>query len=257
LSSFISLFLLSAREQIRNRWIYLSLFFGLLIVFFVLFLSRLALANAGRAVITYGVALIHLVLGVSTAVSCAALLHKDSERRFSFLVLARPVSAIQYVAGRFAGTVAVQMFNWLLMSLALSLATLMVGGVPGGQFWLALFFVLLQVGVLGALGLLFSSVVMPAVAVAAAGAVYVAGASVSDLKFAAVKLGPVTGGLLNGIAAVVPAFERMSYLESAVYGTPVVPAVVFAAFGTAVAWIVACTLGAGWVFERRFRAGGA
>ena len=91
------------RESIREKLLVIALFFGGILMASSYMLSPLAVGARHKIVLDVGLAAISL-LGVLTAVMIGGtLLHKEIERRAIYMVLARPVSRLEYLLGKFWG----------------------------------------------------------------------------------------------------------------------------------------------------------
>src|SRR5450432_1946425 len=115
--------------EIRDKILYGIIIFGLLYIFFMLFLSDLVLhelpmvKSFGLTGIYFFNALIALFLGTTS-------FFKDVDRKVVYFVLSKPVSRAQFLLGKFLGLCLVL----LLTSLILGVAYVSVVSYQGGGF---------------------------------------------------------------------------------------------------------------------------
>ncbi len=180
-----------------------------------------------------------------------SLVFKEIERRTVYTLLANPVRRWQFVSGKFAGLLAVLSLMVVLMYLALALVLLLRGERP----WAlapAVLLILVELAVITAFALLFSSLTNPILAAVWTFAVYVSGHLSWSLLLLREKVpeGP-SRWLCTLFYWLLPNLERLNLKAEVVHQSPLptgfVPLAVLYGLGYAlVVLVLACA-----VFERK------
>ena len=93
------------REAVRNRVLYVLLFFALVLIGTGVLLSTLSYVERERILQDVGLASIRL-FGAAIAIFVGVgLIHKEVERRTIYTILSKPVSRTEFLLGKYAGLV--------------------------------------------------------------------------------------------------------------------------------------------------------
>lgn len=237
------------REAVRDRILYLLLVFALLVIGVSRSLSHLTVGTEEKIVTDLGLSAIS-IFGTLTAVFLGvSLVFKEIDKRTIFTLLANPVQRWQFVLGKYLGLMTVLTVNVALMSLVLAL--ILMGG-PVSALWPAVALTVVELALITAFALLFSSFTNPVLAVVGTLAVYVTGHLTWSFEL-------LKGRVASGFVAtasdvlywVLPNLSLLNVRAEVVHGRPLPPATVAwaALYGLAYAAVVlaaACV-----VFERR------
>jgi ABC-type transport system involved in multi-copper enzyme maturation permease subunit len=169
------------REAIRDRILYLLLVFALLIIGVSRLLSLLTVGNEDKIIKDVGLAAISLFGVMTAAFVGVTLVFKEIERRTVYTLLAQPIRRWQFLAGKFFGLLAVLTMNVGLMSLGL-MALLAVRGESPWALLPAILLILVELVVITAFALLFSSLTNPVLAAVWTVVIYVVGHLTWSLK---------------------------------------------------------------------------
>jgi len=162
------------REAIRDRVLYLLLVFAILLIAVSRLLSLLTVGSEVKIIKDVGLSAISL-FGVLTAVFVGvSLVFKEIERRTVYTLLANPVRRWQFVTGKFIGLLTVLSLNVLIMFLALAAVLLAYGESPWPLFP-AVCLIIVELGIITAFALLFSSLTNPILAAVWTLTIYVSG----------------------------------------------------------------------------------
>lgn len=249
------------REAVRNRVLYVLVMFVVVLMAFSLVLGELSLHEEVRVIKDLGLAgisffgvLIALFLGVN-------LLSKELDRKTVYFVIPKPLLRWEFLLGKFVGLAA----TLSLLVVAMSVALWGFVAVQGGHYGVALIraevLVLLELILLIALAMLFSSFSSPYLSAMFTGALWIIGRNRPELVAFATgkKLGDTpTGTLLELIADVLPDFHAF-YISGADLGGQVVSVhesfvswgYVAQVAGYGLVYAAACLLGAVLLFARR------
>lgn len=214
------------REAIRDRVLYLLLVFALILIVVSRLLSLLTVGDEAKIIKDLGLSAIS-VFGVLTAVFVGvSLVFKEIERRTVYTLLANPVRRWQFLVGKFVGLLAVLAMNVVLMSVALFLLLLLRGETPW-ELVPAIVLILLELAIVTAFALLFSSLTNPILAAVWTFAVYVAGHLSWSLLLLHDKLPPGVGRQLCKIVYwIMPNLDRLNIKAEVVHATPFPPSLV-------------------------------
>ncbi len=228
------------REAIRDRVLYLLLVFALALIALSRLLSLLTVGNEEKIIKDVGLSAISL-FGVLTSVFVGvSLVFKEIERRTVYTLLANPVRRWQFVTGKFVGLLAVLAMNLSLMSLAL-FGILWLRGESTWALLPGLVLILVELAVITAFALLFSSITNPILAALMTFAMYVMGHLSWSLMLLKAKLGSSASALACDLVYwVMPNLQRLDIKAAVVHGLPLAPGQFFFAltYGSCYALVV-------------------
>ncbi|MEE9218966.1 MAG: ABC transporter permease subunit [Acidobacteriota bacterium] len=148
------------REAIRDRVLYLLLAFALLMIGSSFFLSLLTVGSREKIIIDLGLAAIAL-FGMLTAIFIGVgLVFKEIDRRTIFTIVTKPVGRAQFIVGKYLGLMMTLTVNLLVMTGGFYLL-LAYEGVAGARLLPAIGLTLVELLVVTALAILFSSFSTP------------------------------------------------------------------------------------------------
>ncbi len=242
------------REAVRDRVLYNLIFFALLMVgASVLFgqisveIERIVVVNLGLTAMSIFGALIAIFIGIG-------LVSKEIEKRTLYTVLAHPVRRWQFILGKFFGLTGTMAVYTVLMAVGLFVAVLYVAhGLGRDDIGLlaAIYFIVLQLMMLVAIALLFSSFSSPVLSAVMTFALFVIGSLGRDLhEFAAMAQGSVRW-LATAVAYIVPNFAQLNVISATAHGQPVAASLLLQNTIYALAYCAAALAGAILIFEHR------
>ena len=194
------------REAVRDRVLYnLVVFVLLLVASAPLFgeisigMERLIVVNVGLTSISIFGVIISIFIGIG-------LVSKEIEKRTLYTILARPVRRWEFIAGKYFGLMLTLAVNTALMTLGLFIALFLFAreqsGSNGGLV-VAIYFTVLELAMVTAITLLFSSFSTPIFSAIFTFALFVIGTFAADLRnFAALAHGAAKW-LVTGVAYLV------------------------------------------------------
>ncbi|MCX6557192.1 MAG: ABC transporter permease [Candidatus Aminicenantes bacterium] len=149
------------KESARNKMFYLLVFFGIafalsskLISFLTLGDTMKVLKDTGLAAINFFCVLIAIFTGIN-------LVYKEIEKKTIFNILSKPVTRDQFIIGKFFGLALTLLAALLAMSVIFFLLILLVGGGFDFKILLYFFMLYLELLIIVAISLLFSSFSTP------------------------------------------------------------------------------------------------
>lgn len=207
------------RETLRDKILYNLLFFALLLIGGSVVLGDLTIAEQSKIVTDMGLAAINLV-GVIIAIFVGiGLVSKEIERRTVYTIVARPISRWQFILGKYAGLALTLGVNMLIMC-AVFLGTLWMDQVPiHGALFQAVALVFVELLLVTALALFFSTFSSATLSAIMTLAFYVIGHLTADLKgLAAKSQSESLKGVLNALYYVCPNLEALNIKGQAAMG---------------------------------------
>lgn len=196
------------REALRNRVLMVLVLFAIALMAFSLVLGELSLNENVRVIKDLGLAgtsvmgtLIALFLGVN-------LLHKELERKTVYFVVPKPLHRYEFLLGKFVGIAATLTLLVTLMSVILAVFVVTQGGRHGITMIRAEILVCLELLLLSAVALFFSSFSSPYLSAMFTASLWIIGRNTLELRTFAEKYeGTPLATLLRGVTHVVPDFQ--------------------------------------------------
>src|SRR5574342_443252 len=210
------------REDLRDKILYnLLLFAGLLIAASML-LSSLSMGEQEKIVTDMGLAAINLI-GVIIAVFVGiGLVSKEIERRTIYTIMARPISRVQFVLGKYLGLVVTLSVNLSIMLLVFLLTIWWSGASVHISLLQAVELIFVELLVVTALALFFSTFSSSMVSASMTLGLYVIGHLTPDMKGIAEKSqNELATMLLTGIYYLCPNLEMLNIKGQAAAGVSV------------------------------------
>ena len=210
------------RENLRDKILYNLLLFSVLLIAASILLGTLTIAEQEKIVTDMGLAAINLI-GVIIAIFVGiGLVSKEIERRTIYTILARPISRAQFVLGKYLGLVVTLSVNVLIM-LMVFLLTLWWG--HASIHWVllqAVGLILVELLVVTALALFFSTFSSVMVSASMTLGLYVIGHLTPDLKGIAEKSqNELTTMLMTLLYYLCPNLEMLNIKGQAAAGVSV------------------------------------
>jgi Cu-processing system permease protein len=240
------------RETIRDRVLGVIVLFALGMIIASLWLASISLDQQARMMKDFGLVAVTFFGLVVAVFVAASLVHKEVEKRTVYVLFSKPVGRMEFIWGKFLGLAATMLVVLAGMGLFLFLLTLVVAKQASGWLLVATALIYLQLLVVMAVTVFFSTVSSAILSSVLGISVFVAG-QLSHNVLSLSRLG-------NGV--VIKAASWLVYVLipnlSAVDVKPMVVGEVSASWASIAAWggylvvyIVAVLLAASWVFRRK------
>jgi len=242
------------REAVRDRVLYNLVFFALLMMAgAVLFgqisigIERIVIVNLGLSAMSIFGSLIATFIGIG-------LVSKEIEKRTLYTVLAHPVRRWEFIAGKFCGLAGTLVVNASLMAIGVfGSLWYVVHRLTRGDLGLlgAMYCIVLQLVILTAVALLFSSFSSPILSAVFTFALFVIGSFDQELhRFAAFAHGTARWAT-TAAAYLVPNFASLNLISSAAHGDSVNTHLLALNTAYAMLYCLATLAGATLIFEHR------
>jgi ABC-type transport system involved in multi-copper enzyme maturation permease subunit len=243
------------REAVRDRVLYNLVLFVLLLTGASIFIGELSGGQERKVIVDLGLSAM-LLFGVFIAIFVGVgLVYKEIERRTIYAVFSKPVGRGEFLVGKYFGLCLTLLVNVLVMAVGVSLALVYVshGWDPLIlKIWPAVLLIYMELMLLTAIALLFSSFSSPALSALLTFLVFIIGHFSADLKSLADSLGSSSARwLFTGLYYLLPNLANYSFITPAAHGRAPSPSFVFATALYAFIYIVVVLSAATLVFSRR------
>jgi ABC-type transport system involved in multi-copper enzyme maturation permease subunit len=173
------------REAVRDRVLYNLVLFVLLLTAGAIFLGELSAGQETKIIIDLGLSAM-LLFGVFIAIFVGvALVYKEIERRTLYAILSKPIGRGQFLLGKYLGLCLTLLVNVVVMGVGVSLALIYIrrGWDPlAAKIWPAILLIYLELTIMTAVALLFSTFSSPALSALLTFFVFLIGHFSGDLK---------------------------------------------------------------------------
>ena len=243
------------REAVRDRVLYNLVLFVLLLTAASIFIGELSGGQERKVIVDLGLSAM-LLFGMFIAIFVGVgLVYKEIERRTIYAMFSKPVGRGEFLVGKYLGLCLTLLVNVLVMGVGVSLALLYVSRgwdplIP--TIWPAVLLIYMELMLLTAIALLFSSFSSPALSALLTFLTFVIGHFSADLKTLAVSMGS-TGArwFFTGLYYLLPNLANYSFITPAAHGrTPPMGFVLATAF-YALLYITVILAAATLIFSRR------
>lgn len=243
------------REAVRDRVLYNLVIFVLLLTAGAIFVGELSAGEEAKVIIDLGLSATLLFGAFISIFVGVGLVYKEIERRTIYAIFSKPVGRGEFLVGKYFGLCLTLMVNVLVMGAGVALALLYVRRGWDTlilQIWPAILLIYVELMILTAVALLFSSFSSPALSALLTFFVFIIGHFSQDLKSLAASMGTITTRwLFSAIYYLLPNFANYSYITEAGHGITPPAATIGTALIYALCYIAALLSAATLIFNRR------
>jgi ABC-type transport system involved in multi-copper enzyme maturation permease subunit len=240
------------RETVRDKVLYNLVLFALLMIVSSYVLVSLSVYQEIRIIKDLGLASISIFGMVIAIFIGIGLVSKEIERRTLYSLLPKPISRAQFLLGKYFGLCLTLLVNVLVMSGGLYLLLLVMGEPLAPELLKAIYLIYVQLAVLTAIALLFSTFTSSILAGIFSGFTYVVGYFASELKnLENVVDSPLLPRLTQVLYYLLPNFKNFDVKSAVVAGTPVPMSQLAWATAYGAIYAAMVLLAATWIFQRR------
>jgi ABC-type transport system involved in multi-copper enzyme maturation permease subunit len=242
------------REAVRDRVLYNLVVFVLLLVASAPLFGQISIGMERLIVVNVGLTSIS-IFGVIIAIFIGiGLVSKEIEKRTLYTILARPVRRWEFITGKYLGLMLTLAVNTALMTAGLYLALFAFARdqhPADPTLLVAVYFTLLELAIVTAITLLFSSFSSPIFSAVFTFALFVIGTFAEDLRnFAGLSHG-VAKWLATAVAYLVPNFASLNVISQVAHEHSISGRLIALNTSYALMYATATTIIAIMVFERR------
>ena len=243
------------REAVRDRVLYNLVLFVLLLTAGAIFLGELSAGHESRIIINLGLSAM-LLFGTFISIFVGVgLVYKEIERRTVYAIFAKPIGRGEFLLGKYLGLCLTLLVNVLVMGAGVSLALIYVrrGWDPLAlSIWPAVLLIYMELMILTAVALLFSSFSSPALSALLTFFVFIIGHFSADLKTFAASMGTASARWFFGaLYYLLPNLANYSFITPASHGRLPEMTVTMASLIYAIVYIAVLLSASALIFNRR------
>ncbi len=207
------------RETIRDKILYNLVLFAVLLIGASVLLGTLTIGEQARIVNDLGLAAINLVAVIIAVFVGIGLVTKEIERRTVYTILARPITRVQFVLGKYMGLGFIVVVNVAIM-FGMFLGTIwLTGNTIHVSLFQAVELILVETLLVMAIALFFSTFSSSTLSATITLGLFVIGHLTSDLKSMAEKSqSQFTEAALTALYYVCPNLEMLNIKGQAASG---------------------------------------
>lgn len=210
------------RESVRDRVLYNLILFVLILVGASVFISELSIDQESNFITNLGLSSM-LIFGAVIAVFIGVgLVYKEIDKRTIYNLLSKPVHRHEFIIGKYMGLCLTLLVNSAVMVVGIELALLYVNEeFVNLQLSIlpAAYLIYLELTLLVAVALMFSSFTTPMLSALFSFGIYVAGHFSADLKLAAdLTDSSMVRAILNALYYILPNLSNFSYITESAHG---------------------------------------
>lgn len=240
------------REAVRDRVLYNLVLFVLLLTGAAIFLGELTAGQEARVIVNMGLSAM-LLFGVFISIFVGVgLVYKEIERRTIYAIFAKPVGRGEFLVGKYLGLCLTLLVNVAVMTVGIALALLYVkGNHLIGSLFPAVFLIFLELMIITAVALLFSSFSSPALSALLTFFIFIIGHFSADMKTFAAGLGTLAQNFFTFLYYVLPNLANYEFITPASQGQMPAASLVGAATAYTIVYVAVLLSIATLVFSRR------
>lgn len=241
------------REAVRDRVLYNLVLFVLLITVSAIFLGELTDGQEAKTIVDFGLGAM-LVFGVFISIFVGvSLVSKEIERRTIYAIFSKPIGRGEFIIGKYLGLCLTLLVNVLIMGVGVSLAVIYVGSSNLAlTIWGAIFLIFLELTILTAVAILFSSFSSPALSALLTFFVFIIGHFSASLQVLAANLGSRTTKIFFDVLYyALPNLSFYSFRTNAAHGDFPPASMIGGAILYAIVYIGILLVGTVYIFSRR------
>ena len=240
------------RDAVRNRVLYVLLFFSLVMIASSAGLATLSYVERERILQDVGFSALRF-FGAAIAIFVGVgLVHREVDQRTIYTILSKPVTRAQFLAGKYLGLVATLWMQLAVMGAAFCVVSWAAGAPVDSGHLIALGLIAVELAVVVSFATLFSSFATPFLAASYSLGLYLVGHLSRDLR--AIGSGAeseMLRSVTHWMHLLLPDLSAFNRVIEAVHGLPMPAAEIGSAMLMGLAWCLAFLGIAVVTFERR------
>ena len=210
------------KEAVRDRILYLLLFFAAVSILFSRVLALLTVGDRTKIVKDVGLASISLFGALMAILIGTGLVYKEIEKRTIFTLISKPIRRHEFLLGKFFGLVLTLFVMVLSMSVIFLALVFFQTWTIEWRMLAAIFFIFVELVLLTAVAILFSCFSTPILSSLFALSFYLIGHFSWSLETLIKKARPGTArAFLQVLYTILPDLENFSLKTEVVHGLPI------------------------------------
>ncbi|MBE9208245.1 ABC transporter permease subunit [Nostoc sp. LEGE 06077] len=213
------------QEVVRDRILYVIGFYALILAIAARVLPEVSASNENKIFLDFGIVAMSAMSLIVVVFIGAGLVKKEIDKRTILVLIAKPVSRSEIIAGKFLGLSAVLAILIATMT-AIYLVFLQLENIPHPtlSILIAAVFLFLQLSLINAVAITLGVFTNSLLAVTLTFAVYLMGNITQDLvKLGRLSQNPTLERITQGLYLILPDLSRLDLKNDAVYGLQALP----------------------------------
>lgn len=224
------------KENTRNKVYLLIVAFALLMLLVSLLLADLSVGAQIKIIKDMGLGIISITAVMTSVLLGMNLLHNEIGKKTIYNVLSKPVSRYEFILGKYLGLSASVCLAVIFMAAGLCLLLVIYQQAIELSLIIALGMICLEVMVLAAVVMMFSTFTTAILSGIFTLGVYILGHSTADFMGLSLKAGTVSKNIFNFLYYALPNLSNFDFKNEAVRGIMVSPEIIVSVSAYAVAY---------------------
>ncbi len=240
------------KEVIRDKIFYSLVFFAILLLGASVLLSTLTVGEQSKIIEDLSLSGIE-IFGVIIAIFVGiGLVNKELEKKTIYTIISKPIKRWQFLLGKYLGLALTLLSYVAVMTVCYMLVLLAYTNTLPWQTLIAVLLIYVELLVVTASAILFSTFSTPTLSASYALAIYVIGNMTGDLRGLAAKAGSAgASALLNFFYYFLPNLQDFNVKSETVHNIPVTAGFVLSAITYGLMYVMAILAVSVLVFQRR------
>lgn len=240
------------KEAVRDRVLYLLLFFSALSIVMARVLAVLTVGDRVKVVKDVGLASIAFFGALMAILIGTGLVYKEIEKRTIFTLISKPIRRFEFLLGKYLGLIWTLAVMISAMTLIYLIVVFLHTFTIEFRMILAVVFIFLELILLTAVAILFSSFSTPILSSLFALSFYLIGHFSWSLETLIKKTPPgARRTLIQALYTILPDLENFNIKTEVVQNLPLPPGLWLGAIGYSAIYTAFVLLLAVWIFRRR------
>ncbi|HZS45816.1 MAG TPA: ABC transporter permease subunit [Blastocatellia bacterium] len=243
------------RETVRDKVLYNLVLFAVLLVGASLLIGQLSISQDQKIIMDMGLSSM-LLFGTLIAIFIGiGLVYKELDKRTVYSLLTKPINRYEFILGKYCGLGLTLLVNSIVMAVSIALALLYLQRGFDRLQWALVptaYLIFLELAVITAIALLFSSFSSPALSATLTFMVFLVGNFSGDFRtYAAASNSAVTKSVLYVLYYLLPNLSNFNFITVAAHGQVVPLKLVISSTIYAIIYCAVLLCAAIMIFERR------
>jgi ABC-type transport system involved in multi-copper enzyme maturation permease subunit len=219
------------KEAIRDRILYLLLFFAVVSLILSKLLSLLTVGDKTKIIMDVGLSSIS-IFGVLMAILMGTgLVYKEIDKKTVYTLLSKPINRNQFILGKFLGLIITLFIMLSVMTAIFIIIILLHSGTISWKFFASLGFVFLELCLITSVALFFSCFSTPILSSIFSLSFYLIGHLSWGMETLIKKINPgITKTLIQVLYTLLPDLENFNFRTEVVHNLPISPKIFLFSF---------------------------
>jgi len=240
------------KEAIRDRVLYLLLFFAVVSLIFSRILALLTVGDKTKIIMDVGLASISLFGVLMAILMGTGLVYKEIDKKTVYTLLSKPINRRQFLLGKFFGLIVTLFIMLVVMSFIFIIIFWLHSGQITWKFFVSIVFIFLELCLITSVALLFSCFSTPILSSIFTLSFYLIGHLSWGLETLIKKMKPgITQFFTQVVYTLLPDLENFNFKTEVVHNLPIPPKIFLFSFFYGIIYTFFILVLAMLVFRRR------